>query len=306
MTYNSQLHNVVIDTDIGDDIDDALALAVALHSPELTLRGVTTVFGETRRRAELARFLLHVFGRDDVPVAIGASKPLLPRRPNARPSGIFQASILDNQRNGTSPLLSLDTRSGAELIVDLARTNHGELTIICIGPLTNIALALLIDPTISMAIRNIVMMGGTSSIPLADWNVRNDVRAAEIVLESGIPITLVGLDITLRCQLRRQHMKRLRTYDTPQTQLLSSLLEIWRQHRPRWHPPRPYLHDPLTVAALCQPSLFRFRELPVRVMTRGPFQGVTTPRLLGGTRVNAVVDVRVNEAREWIIQRMIG
>lgn len=297
-------HNVLIDTDIGDDIDDALALALALHSPELLLRGVSTVFGDTQRRAQLARYLLHIFGREDVPVAAGASMPLVPRHPNAEPSGVAQATILDN-RNIAVDSLQLDVRSGAELIIDTARAYSGQLTLICIGPLTNVALALLIEPDLTTAIRSIVMMGGSSSIALPEWNIRNDVKAAEIVLTSGIPITLIGMNITLRCSMHRRDIEQLRTCDTPETRLLSSLIDIWRQHRPRWHPALPYLHDPLTVAALCNPSILRFREVPVHVMTRGLFKGFTVPHIMGGITANAAVDVRVREAREWIMKRLL-
>lgn len=301
---SSQLsqHNVLIDTDIGDDIDDALALALALHSSELIVLGVSTVFGDTQRRAQLARYLLHVFGRDDIPVAAGASTPLIPRHLHALPSGVAQAAILNDMH---IPLLNLDIRSGSELIIETARAYHGQLTLICIGPLTNVALALLIEPDLSTAIRNIVIMGGSSSIALPEWNIRNDVKAAEIVLTSGIPITLIGVNITLRCAMRRRDVEQLRRCVTPQTRLLSSLIDIWRNHRPRWHPPRPYLHDPLTVAALCNPSLLRFREVPVRVMTHGLFKGFTVPLITGGTKVNAAVDVRVHEAREWIMSRLL-
>ena len=299
-----QPYNVLIDTDIGDDIDDALALALALHSPELLLRGVSTVFGDTQRRAQLARYLLYVFGHDDIPVAAGASTPLVPRHPHAQPSGVAQVGILE-ERNVDVDVLNLDGRSGAELIIDTARAYQGQLTLICIGPLTNIALALLIEPDLSLAIRNIVMMGGSSSIALPEWNIRNDVKAAEIVLTSGIPITLIGMNITLRCSMRRRDIEQLSMCDTSEAHLLTSLLDIWQQHRPRWHPSRPYLHDPLTVAALCNPSLLRFQEVPVRVMTQGLFKGFTVPRVKGGTMVNAAVGVRVREAREWIMKRLL-
>ena len=298
----SQPYNVLIDTDIGDDIDDALALALALRSPELLVRGVTTVFGDTQRRAQLARYLLHIFGRDDIPVAVGISTPLIPRRPHAHPSGVAQATILDDKVVSS---LSLHGCSSPELIIEKAHAYHGQLTLICIGPLTNIALALLIEPDLPTAIRNIVMMGGSSGIALPEWNIRNDVRAAEIVLKSGIPITLIGMNITLRCAMRRQDVEQIRAVNMPQTQLLSSLIDVWRQYRPRGHPPQPYLHDPLTIVALCNPSVLRFQTLPVRVMTHGLFKGFTVPRLTGGTQVNAAVDIQVREARKWILQRLI-
>ncbi len=149
---NSPKHLVLLDTDIGDDIDDALALALVLRSPEIELKAVTTVFGDTRKRAHLAAHVLQTFGRDDIPVAAGLDVPL---QPHHRPSGVPQAAILDSC---TAPP-SLSSYSAPELIVQEAMGQQGRLTLLCLGPLTNVAVALTIEPRLFMAIRNIVMMG---------------------------------------------------------------------------------------------------------------------------------------------------
>jgi len=293
-------HTILLDTDIGDDIDDALALALALNSPEIDLLGVTTTFGDTHTRAQLAKHILHIFGHDNVPVAIGVGEPLRYRHPA---SGVAQARILGDclfEREAFS------TFSGPELIVRTALAQHGALTLVCVGPLTNIALALLIDPAITSAIRNIVVMGGTSGIPFPEWNVRSDVEAARLVLSSGIPITLLGWNVTTRCQLRRRDLQRLRDAETAQTQLLHQLVTLWQQHRPRWHSSRPYLHDPLTIAALCSPDLLRWQTMPVQVVARGLFTGFMLPSLFGGPQVRAAVAVDATAAREWIVQRLLG
>ncbi len=294
--------DVLIDTDIGDDIDDALALAVALRSPEITIRAITTVSGNTLRRAQLAAHLLHVFERDDIPVAAGLSLPLQFRH---RPSGVPQATILpilpDNETYSTiSPL------PGPELIIQTALAYPGRLTLVCIGPLTNVATALILEPHILTAIRSIVMMGGSSSIPLPDWNVRSDAKAAQVVLASDIPVTMLGLNITSRCQLRDCDITQLHRNHSAQAQLLSRLLAVWQRHRSRWHPRLPYLHDPLTIAALCKPELFTFQEMTARVLTHGPLRGFTVPRFMDGPLVNAAVGVKVEQAREWVMQRLIS
>ena len=293
----SSKYLVLLDTDIGDDIDDALALALALHSTEITLLGVTTVFGDTQLRARLAKHLLHVFERDDVPVAAGIALPLLARH---HPSGVAQAAILEAHEKQ-----DISIHSGPELIVQNALTYPGRLTLLCIGPLTNVATALLMEPHLFMAIRNIIMMGGTSSIPWPEWNVRSDARAAQIVLSAGIPITLLGWNITTRCQMRASDIERLRDHNTPRTRLLSELIAIWQQHRPRWHPPYPFLHDPLTIAALCAPELLRFEEMTVRTLTHGPLRGFMVPRLMNGPLVQAAVDIQADQAREWVMERML-
>ncbi len=231
---SQQKHDVLIDTDIGDDIDDALALALALRSPEIELRGVTTVFGDTLRRAYLASHLLHVYGREDIPIAAGRQEPLQLRH---RPSGVPQAAILD--RNEECSVLS--DCSGPELIVQMAMSYPGRLTLLCLGPLTNVALALSIEPRLFMAIRSIIMMGGSSGTPLPEWNVRSDARAAQMVLGAGVPVTILGLNITKRCQLQEQDIEALRNAHSPQTRLLSQLLAVWQRHRPRWHGKLPYL-----------------------------------------------------------------
>ncbi|HVB23951.1 MAG TPA: nucleoside hydrolase [Ktedonobacteraceae bacterium] len=290
--------DVLIDTDIGDDIDDALALAVALRSPEIAIRAITTVSGATQRRAQLAAHLLHTFERDDIPIAAGLSMPLQYRH---RPAGVAQAAILPN--NAPSRIIS--PLSGPELIIQTANAYAGRLTLVCIGPLTNVATALTLDPHLFLAIRKIFMMGGTSSIPLPDWNVRSDAKAAQIVLASGIPVTMLGLNITSRCQLRACDIAQLRNDHSPQAQFLSRLLAIWQRHRSRWHARLPYLHDPLTIAVLCKPELFTFQEMTARVLTHGPLRGFMVPRFMDGPIVNAVTDVKVKQAREWVMQKLI-
>ncbi len=296
---DKEKHIIVLDTDIGDDIDDALALALVLNSPEIDLQGITTVFGDTQKRAQLARHILSIFGHEDIPIAIGFGKPLQQRH---IPSGVAQAAILGNKLYDED---TFSTFSGPEFIVEQALKHSGKLTLVCIGPLTNIALALLIEPRIAAAIKRIVMMGGSSGLPLPEWNVRSDVKATHMVLSSGIPISLIGLNVTTHCQLRKQDIEQLRENTSAQAQLLYQLITLWQQHRPRWHPSLPYLHDPLTIAALCVPELLTWQDTPVQVIMRGPFEGFMVPRILGGETVRAAVGVQAKDAREWVVQRLL-
>jgi purine nucleosidase len=292
-------HNILIDTDIGDDIDDALALALALCSPEIELLGVTTVFGDTQKRAHLAAHLLKIFGHKNIPVAAGQQMPLLLRH---RPSGVPQAAILD--RYITS--YELSPYSGPELIIQTAMTHHGDVTFLCLGPLTNVATALMIEPRLFLAISNIIMVGGTSGFPLPEWNVRSDAQAAKIVLASGIPVTLLGWNVTKRLQLRESDIEKLQYQNSPQTHLLSQLIAVWQRHRPRWHPKLPFLHDPLAIAVLCAPELFHFETMTARVFTRGLFKGWILPRIIDGPLVHATIDIKAEESREWIMRRLLN
>ncbi|GAC1404805.1 MAG: pyrimidine-specific ribonucleoside hydrolase RihA [Ktedonobacteraceae bacterium] len=292
-------HVVVLDTDIGDDIDDALALALALHSPEIDLRGITTVFGDTQKRAQLAQHMLHVFQREDIPIAIGVGKPLQQRHP---PSGVAQAEILGNKSFERE---TFSTFSGPELIVQQALEHSGKLTLVCIGPLTNVAFALLIEPRIATAIKSIVMMGGSSGMPLPEWNVRSDVKAAHMILSSGIPVTMIGLNVTTRCQLCKQDIEQLRASTATQAKLLYQLITIWQQYHPRFHPRLPFLHDPLTVVTVCMPELLQFRDMNVHIVERGPFEGFMMPHILGDLPVHAAVGVQASKTRNWIMQRLL-
>jgi purine nucleosidase/pyrimidine-specific ribonucleoside hydrolase len=291
-------YEVIIDTDIGDDIDDAFALALALHSPEIELLGVTTVFGDTRLRAHLAKYVLETYGHGEIPVAAGQQMPLLYRH---RASGVPQAAILDPCKK-ERPLSQL---SAPELIIQTALSHHGNLILFCIGPLTNVATALLIEPGLFLAIKNIVMIGGTTGFPMPEWNIRSDAQAANIVLASGIPITLLGLNMTMQCQLRESDIEKLHYQNTQQTRLLCQLLAIWQRHRPRWHPRLPFLHDPLAMVAFCAPELFQFEVMTARVPTSGPFKGCMLTRMLDGPLVFGATGIRHEHAREWIMQRLL-
>lgn len=129
---------VFVDTDIGDDIDDALALALLLCLPEVSVVGISTVFGDTYLRARLAAYLLQTYGYPEVPVAAGQELPLLLRH---RPSGVCQATVLPEKL-----ALPLSSLSGPELLIQKARMYPGQLTLLCLGPLTNVALALQQEP----------------------------------------------------------------------------------------------------------------------------------------------------------------
>ena len=297
--FISQKYKVLIDTDIGDDIDDALALALALCSPEIEVLGVTTVFGDTQKRAHLAAHMLEVFRHKEIPVAAGQQMPLLFRH---RPSGVPQAAILDpfTPQGMFSPL------SAPELIIHMALEHHGNITLFCLGPLTNIATALTREPRLFLAIQNIIIIGGTSGFPLPEWNMRSDAQAAKIVLLSGIPITLLGWNITTRCQLRESDIENLHYQNSPQTRLLSQLLGVWQRHRPRWHPELPFLTRSVSNCCLLRSELFRFEVMTVRVFTRGFLKGCMLPRIIDGPLIYGATGVKSEEVREWVMHRLLN
>jgi purine nucleosidase len=290
---------VFVDTDIGDDIDDALALALVLQSPELALEGVSTVFGDTYQRARLAAYLLQVYGRTDIPVSAGCQVPLQVRH---RPSGLSQAAVLDDDSVG----VLLNSSSGPDLLIRTALAHPGQLTLLCLGPLTNVAAALLQEPRLGPSLQRILLMGGASRLSLPDWNVRSDARAAQIVLTASVPVTMIGWNVTRHCHLRTQDVDELSRTPHDRLQLVSRLISAWRQHRPWWGSMLPSLHDPLVITALCAPQFFRFEQIPARVLVQGPLSGFTIPRVMGGQTVQAAVSVQGQQAQAWMMQRLLS
>lgn len=272
--------SVLIDTDIGDDIDDALALALALRSPELDVLGVSTVFGDMNQRSRLARKLLAVFGRAAIPVAEGARAPLAGRN---RPSGCVQAAAVAPD----DALPPLYAGGATQMICEMALRHPGAVTLICQGPLTNLALALTAEPRLAGALAGVTMMG-SGAFPWAEWNTRNDPEALRIVVHSGLPLTVVGLNVSLLCTLPLADLRRLTGSATPQAAFLSRLIALWQRGAAN---KCPQLHDPLAVAAVARPELLTY--LPARCgnLCEGPLRGWSCawPSLGGRQRVALAV-----------------
>ncbi|HTQ54715.1 MAG TPA: nucleoside hydrolase [Bryobacteraceae bacterium] len=248
---------IIFDTDIGDDIDDALALALALQSPELDVRAVTTVIDDTETRTRLAWKELGLYGRHDIPLATGASEPLLdPVRRQRAP----QFRVLTDA--DTIPAAA--HRRAADLIIDTLMASDRPMTLVPVGPLTNIALALKSEPRIKEKIARIVLMGGAFHMLYQEYNIWRDRVAAEIVFASGVPITAVGLDVTTRCKLEGADLARLRAASNPASQFLAKLIELWQDGHPNQFPT---LHDPLAVASAARPHLIETQLGSVEVET---------------------------------------
>ena len=250
---------VIIDTDIGDDIDDAFAIALAVKSPELEILGVTTGFGDTETRAKIADRLLGEVGRADIPVAAGL--PLGNKNP------------ISQRRYGEAGHFAKASHPAAvDFLLDQIRRHPGEITLIAIGPLMNIGGAIDKDAATFRKLKRVVLMGGSVKrgyvdiyssprSPDAEWNIVNDIASAQKLFASGVPIAMMPLDST---QLKLDEVKRafLFSQGTPVTDALTLLYHQWGQQTPT-------LFDPMTVAFLLKPELCPVQPLHIRVDEKG-------------------------------------
>ena len=246
---------ILLDTDIGTDIDDAFALALIVRSPDLELLGVTTVSGDTHARARLAAKLLWEAGVRSVPVVAGEP---------GRPLPIEQTRWANGFR---SP--QLRSGSAVDFLDSTLRRRVGKTTIVAIGPLTNIAALLQKDPAIAKKISQVVLMGGAvhhgygdDPTPVAEYNIAADPAAAQKVFGSGVHILMVPLDVTAMLQLRGPGRHRVFTALTPMTDALAVLYNLWNQRTPT-------LFDPMAVAMVIDPSLCQTKPLDVQVDANG-------------------------------------
>jgi inosine-uridine nucleoside N-ribohydrolase len=260
IAHSQQPIPIIFDTDIGSDIDDALALALALQSPELDVRAVTTVSDDTVGRSRLAWKEMGLYGRHDIPLATGAPAPLVGPALTEHVPPQFQ--VLTAQ----DVLPPAARRRAADLIVDTLMASPQKLTLVPVGPLTNIALALKMEPRIKEKIERIVLMGGAFGLLRPEYNIRRDYIAASIVFGSGVPITAVGLDVTLRCKLEGADLERLRAAGNDASRFLVRLIELWQSGQAGQYPT---LHDPLAMAVVFRAGLVETQSGRVEVETAG-------------------------------------
>ncbi|WP_181774553.1 nucleoside hydrolase [Amycolatopsis pittospori] len=313
---------LIIDTDPG--VDDAFALALATQSEDVDLLGVTTVFGNVplSHTTSNARRLLQLFGRDDVPVAAGAARPLV--YDNAEPAGFVHGQDGLSGHAGTLPEAKrpLDERGAVRLLVDLLEAADEPVTIAPIGPLTNIALLLAAHPEIREKIGRIVIMGGGvtkgNSTTAAEFNVWSDPEAARRVLVDGdIPTVLVPLDITHQCSVDAAWLGKLAA-SGPLGAALEALTPTYVKHySPILGFDGMVMHDAVAVAEAIRPGILDTESYPVDVECGfGPARGATLvdrrrlrstdPQAVPGRTIDVALTTDVDAFREFVLGRVIG
>ena len=254
---------VVIDTDIGDDIDDAFALALALRSPELKILGITTTFGDTEMRARLLDRYLAAVGRSDIPVVAG---------PPSKTDNVMTQKAYALQAPAKPHL------DGAAFILNEIRKHPGQITLIAIGPLFTVQAAIERDPATFRKLKRVVMMGGSIERgydgkngerrpPSAEWNIDRNPAGAQALFAAGVPIFMMPLDST-QIHLEAAEREAIFAHGSPLTDQLTLLYHQWEAN-PAGNSATPTLFDPVAVTYTFRPDLCPAKPMRIEVDDKG-------------------------------------
>jgi len=302
---------IIIDTDPG--VDDSFTFLLALASPEIKLEALTTTQGNVtvEKATRNALSILELTHASHIPVAKGSVLPLIqPLRASAfvhGESGIGNSQLPEPQAQPVP-------RHAVDYLIERVLAEPGELSIFPIGPLTNIAMAIRKEPKFAKAVRELVIMGGAiqeggNMTALAEFNIYVDPHAAHIVFHSGIPITLIPLDVTHKCLLKQEHIDRLMKINSPVSHFIKDAMEVYLQASLELGYEGCALHDPLTLATIIAPELLTLKDYYVDVdISGGVSMGKTLADIFNVTKTPAnmkvAMDVRGEEFIELFLQRM--
>ncbi|WP_022867429.1 nucleoside hydrolase [Schaalia vaccimaxillae] len=293
---NDMTAQLIFDTDIGTDVDDALALALILGSPELQLDTLTTVYGDTPLRARLASRLCRL-SRSEVPLISAGQQDALSGRQVWWPGheGTQFADLSEEDYGGRT--------DGVERIVRRVVEHPGQIDVLAVGPLTNIAQAMRLDSSFARSIRNLYIMGGDfrSESRVAEHNFKCDAVAADEVFRSGARITVTGLDVTETISFHPEQVDRIRRSGALGAALGAEIDIFWKFHGKAWNNP----HDAITALAMVRPDLFYTEMRSVRISTseENPGLVVDDPH---AAEVTVVARAQVDEVCEEMLKRILS
>lgn len=282
---------IIIDTDPGQDIDDLLAIHFALLRPELEVLAVTTVTWPSEGRARLVKRLLRHLGRIGIPVGVGMQMPLR-RMEGAELARQHDLAACMNHACFAAPDDPADRPDGdaVDLIIRTLEAASEPVTMCCIAPLTNLACALCRQPGIAGRIAEVILMGGELALNRAEHNLAWDPVAADLVLNSGIPITLGTWDVTRRFTLGVEDCARFAASPQPLHQALAQAITAW--HPAQAWKPGPVMYDLFPMIAAFSAAHYTLTEMAVRLVTAGEARGMT----IGGSGPKMRVTTAIDEA----------
>lgn len=268
MTNLTNKRKIILDTDIGDDIDDSFALLTMLESHAFDVLGVTTVFRNAKKRALMAKQLIRTLGYD-VEVYPGCNDPLISQIKDLVPQEIRNKETVDEEGLYLIPQWEESMREetisdihAVDFIINQVHKYPHEVTIVLVGPYTNMAVAMRKDPTIIPLIKEIRIMGGGYGLDWAEWNAFCDPEAAYIVFHSGTPLYMVGFNVTCQTGLSDEMIQKLKSSDSSAIKLVYKAMQKWFKH---YEFTVPVMHDPLTIASLLDESILVFEEKKMEI-----------------------------------------
>lgn len=282
---------LLLDTDIGDDIDDAFALTFAHFNPNIDLVGVTTVFRNTVARAKQVKAFLNAVGKDDIEVVAGISKPIKEEIHYFKSDDLDVKGDVPCQHSNDYDKLLISNKDAIDYIYEMSVKYKGELVIAPIGPLTNIALTIKKYPEFTKNIKKIVLMGGYFNEEVPEWNIICDPEAAKIVFDSGANIDAIGLDVTLKTSFDPSLLKTLEEQNEPFQELLLTWFNRWNNY---FNFDKSVLHDPLALVTIVNNETCEFKKVKVDVDLNKQ-RGVTKviPNIGGNTNIAISVNTEV-------------
>jgi purine nucleosidase len=277
------MEKIILDTDIGSDVDDAIALLYAIRNRNIDLRAVTTVYGHTGLRAKIARKIMDYSGLENIPVYKGEVYPIASAYKDIWHTGREGEGILsEDEFNCTSESMGIKPNA-VDFLVNEITNNPKQYSLVCIGPLTNIARAMEKEPKVAECLKNLYIMGGDFSFsdefPITrcayehhpEHNILCDVKAARIVFNSGTDRTLVPIDVTKKTGISRQDFEFLKRGDKAD-RAVANLINVWFDYRTKLYGKRveyTCMHDPLTLIATTEPNVIETRRMPVSIGNDG-------------------------------------
>ena len=296
---------IIIDTDPG--VDDALAVLLALASPEIQLQALTTTQGNVTlaKATRNALSVLELACASRIPVASGSLLPLV--QPLRASAAVHGETGIGNSRL-PEPKAQPVPQHAVDYLIERVLAEPKEISIFPIGPLTNIAMAIRKEPRFTNAVKELVIMGGAilehgNVTPQAEFNIYVDPHAAHIVFHSGIPITLIPLDVTHKCLLKQEHLNRLMKISSPISRFIRDAVEVYLDASFALGFGGSSLHDPLTLATIIAPELLTIKEYYVDVdISGGPSMGKTFADILHITKKHANMKVAMNVIGEEFVE----
>ena len=307
------MKSIILDVDTG--IDDSLAIAYAVHSPELEILGLTTCFGNVsvEKATRNSRLVLEKLGRTDIPVYAGAGETLKRGLNGDYPRVVHGDDGLGNLIDAEPTLeMASSEQHAVDFLIEQVKSKPGKVTYICVGPLTNLALALQKAPEITALLEEVIIMGGAvytkgNITPHAEANIHRDPDAADFVFRSNLPLYIVGLDVTMQTLLPIEELAIWREQKGEVGSFFADMTEFYIDFYKKTNPGIKgcALHDPLAVGLAIDKSFVKLKPERLWVELEGEKEGKTNPNAQGRPLVNVCADVDEERFVKHFLSRVL-